>query len=525
MSNNKRLIAEIINGEQILMTIDDNMSYCEFGALDRGNITDVVNWGIYANRGSISFIDNVGYFNNDNVNSLELKSAVVKFYLAKKTKTHIATFKVDSCAFDDETRQVDIELISKLTELQTKKANSVAFPFREKSCKYLIGLSNDLTEAEAGTYPWYYPSFGLTEGEENKNLEKTIIYCPYLPKERAWNRISNICQSTMYRVIEGENGKPIITGSFPNKDAIIVKPNNIIGISNQAFVRIPNTSIDVINRTKYSTKKVDQISKHFDISYNEFGLPISISNCEYSFGSNNDATIKCFFDTSYKIYSCEMSHIVSTIEIKNKLVENASASYSTEEWGAAASVRGNEKTSLNFEYQISNLIQDFGDSERRVKSVDVDFYLTYFVDDGTSEQTNITDATESDSIVKISSNDLIQTESYYIVDSEKIPLATKILEEVRRRYSKGVECFEIECLFNDYWYENGIKAFYSEDLSSHFKHYDVIIPYVKKEGQTVPLRVNKDGTPKKFRIIGISYSYDGLLKQKLHVQEERYDDD
>ena len=86
MSNNKRLIAEIINGEEVIMTIDDNMSYCEFGALDRGNITDVVNWGIYANRGSISFIDNVGYFNNDNVNSLELKSAVVKFYLAKKNK-------------------------------------------------------------------------------------------------------------------------------------------------------------------------------------------------------------------------------------------------------------------------------------------------------------------------------------------------------------------------------------------------------------------------------------------------------
>jgi hypothetical protein len=46
-----------------------------------------------------------------------------------------------------------------------------------------------------------------------------------------------------------------------------------------------------------------------------------------------------------------------------------------------------------------------------------------------------------------------------------------------------------------------------------------------KKGEKVPLRKNEDGTPKKFRIIGISYSYDGLLKQKLSVQEERYDVD
>ena len=57
MATNKRLIAKLKDGDNVIMTIDSNMLSCEFGALDRGNLTDIVNWGIYANRGSVSFVD------------------------------------------------------------------------------------------------------------------------------------------------------------------------------------------------------------------------------------------------------------------------------------------------------------------------------------------------------------------------------------------------------------------------------------------------------------------------------------
>lgn len=535
MLYNKRIVVEISKADELIMTIDENMLSCEFGALDRGNITDVTDWGIYANRGSISFIDNIGYFNQWNVHSSSFKNYIVKFYLAKYQRTLIATFKVDSCTFDDETRKVDIHLISKITELQRRMPPEPAFTFREENCQYLIGLSNDLTESEVATYPWYYPSFGLTEGEENKNLEKTIIYCPYLPKENAWNRISNICQSTMYRVIESENGEPIITGSFPDRTAILVNPNNIIGISKSDFVIVQNSSIDVTNRNKYTNKRVEQISKHFDIQYDETGTPISISNCDYDI-ANNNASISCRFDIPYKTYSCSMSHVAVTVERTapryvtgtdgeaEEIYEKAS--YVTKEFGGGAYVVGNDKTSLLYKDKITNIVTEYsGGTTDRKKSIDVDFYLTYFVDDGITSETNITDGTKSNEIVKISSNDLIQTGSYYIGDSENIPLSTYILEEVRRRYSKGIECFEIECLFNDYYDLNGNNVFSRDDLSDHFKKYDVIIPYVMKKGQKVPLRKNADGTPKKFRIIGISYSYDGLLRQRLSVQEERYDID
>lgn len=529
MSSNKRLIAEILSNGKVIMTIDKNLLDAEFGALDRGNISDVVDWGIYANRGSISFIDNIGYFNNDSANSTKLKNHIVRFYLKRTEETPIATFYVDSIDFDEENRQVDLQLVGKIIDLQKKPSAAygrISYAFSEKSALYLMGLDGGVNAESFAEYPFQYPSYGITVGENETFLRNSIIYCPYLPSEKAWDRYTKICQATMTRIVEDEYGNPIITQSNLKRTPIIVNPNNIIGISNQTFVRIPNTSIDVTNRVKYTKKKVEQISKHFDISYDVDGLPISISNCEYSFGSNNTATIKLFFDTSYKIYSCEMSHIISTIGIISKLIENARASYSIEEFGEGASVVGNEKTSLYFEYQISNLIQNFEDSEHRVKSVDVDFYLTYFVDDGTTEETNITETTEIDSTIKISSNDLIQTSSYYKnEDGTNIPLGEHILEEVRKRYSHGIECFEIECLFNNYYDEEGNVVFDGQDLSKHFKRYDIIIPYVKKNGKTVPLRVDEDGMPKKFRIIGISYSYDGLLKQKLSVQEERYDVD
>jgi hypothetical protein len=138
---------------------------------------------------------------------------------------------------------------------------------------------------------------------------------------------------------------------------------------------------------------------------------------------------------------------------------------------------------------------------------------------------NITN-NENEEILEIPSNDLVQTRSRFVRD-EGSPnsLAHHVLQETNRRYHNGIACFEIECLFNDYYDENGQLVFARDFLLNHFEKYDIIIPYIMKGGRKVPLRTTADGEPKKFRVIGISYSYDGLLKQRLQVQEERYDID
>ena len=295
MKKNKRLIAKIFNGDEVVMTIDRNMLSCEFGALDRGNLTDVVNWGIYANRGSISFIDNIGYFNSQNVHSSNFKKYIVKFYLAKNQETLIATFKVDTFEFDDETRRVDIQLIAKVIELQkqpsTQDGNRDVLDFYEKSTKYLIGLEPPGNTDDIYKYYKNHPSYGLEEGDDLNNLRLTHIYCSYLTFGTLWDRMNKICQASMCRIFDDKNGQPIISGERPTRIPIILNPKNILSISKGEFVKVINPSISLTSRKFYSNKKLEQLEKHLSIKYKnekdfvgEEGQEVYIQGADYTIG-------------------------------------------------------------------------------------------------------------------------------------------------------------------------------------------------------------------------------------------------
>lgn len=522
--NNKRLIAEIINGEEVIMTIDDNMLSCEFGALDRGNITDVVDWGIYANRGSISFIDNIGYFNNQNVNSSEIKNHTVKFYLMKNEKILIATFNIDSAEFTEETREVNIELVSKLLNLTKEKTTQIVYPFYPRKTSYLLELINEKIT-----------SCKISVGEDSENITKTMIDCPYIGIDTVWNIITKICQATMSRVVEDESGNTIITGSFPNRKNIIVNPKNIINISNKEFVRINNASIDVTNREVFKGEVLDGSSKNFSIKHDENnffsgveGFTIGNSRVDSTGGYYNeyvDGTLH--FKTPYKIFKAEEEQSIVNEHLQMGTLTANSAITEDDRYSRNSVLCSNvsvvDETDISAKVNELRVTYKFTEPESYFHAVDTEggifkFSVYTFVDNGTTTISITTDG-ESETI---QSNDLIQNDSTRIDYGD---LGQYILDEVKKRYSNGIECFEIDCLFNDYYYDDGSLAFSSSDLSTHFKKYDVIIPYVMKNGTTVPLRKNQDGTPKKFRVIGISYSYDGLLRQKLYVQEERYDVD
>ena len=526
---NKRLIAEIINGEEVVMTIDDNMLSCEFGALDRGNITDVVNWGIYANRGSISFIDNVGYFNNQIVNSSEIKNYKVKFYLMKNQKFLIANFKIDSVDFEEETRNINIELVSPIISLLTEKTNGSVYPFYMRLVSELLKDINDKL-----------PITKIIIGEDSENIYKTMIDCPYIGIDTAWNVITKICQATMSRIIEKPSGELEITSSFPIRTPIIVEPKNIISIDNSCFVRIQNAFIDVTERNVFEGVILDGSSKSFSINRlegvffdNVDGFTITNKTVnsldgyyqEYIEGNLN-------FKTPYKIFKVNSDkslikrHLQMGTLTANKTITEDSR-YST-----AGSLCSNinivNETDISAKIKELKVTSWFTEPESYFNNLDIEggifkFPVYTFLDNGTTRIS----ITNDESGETIQSNDLIQNSSsrHGVGEYGGTSLGQYILDEVKKRYSQGIECFEIECLFNNYYYEGGTLAYSTNDLSTHFQKYDVIIPYVMKNGQRVPLRKNPDGTPKKFRVIGISYSYDGFLRQKLSVQEERYDVD
>lgn len=525
--NNKRIIAKIFNGEEVLMTIDRNMLSCEFGALDRGNLTDVVNWGIYANRGSISFIDNIGYFNNKNVNSAEVKGYTVRFYLTKEQQTLIATFKIDNVDFEEETRKVNIELISPIMSLSTEKITSSVYPFYMRR---VIELLEDINDKS--------PYTKISIGEDSNNINYTTIGTPYIGVDTIWNVMTKICQATMSRVIEKPDGDLEITSSFPQKTPIIVKPKNIINIDNADFVRIENATIEVTERQSLKNWISDGSSKSFNVERDESLYFTGISGFELTDSSNNSYEGGFYeeyvqgilnLETPYKIFSVDFDRSVVTErlqigDLSSSAVIKEDSEYTRNTVLCSNSSIVNETT---ISAKINSLRVTHIDHNPEVnftyvltKGGEIRFPISTFVDKGT-KTISITDDKNGE---KIESNDLIQYNSFFNGDVG-IRLGEYILNEVKKRYSNGIECFEIECLFNDYYDENGNKVFSKDDLSVHFNKYDIIIPYVIKKGKEVPLRVNEDGTPKKFRIIGISYSYDGLLKQKLSIQEERYDID
>lgn len=544
MQKNKRITAKIMDGNTIVMTIDQNLVSVEFGALDRGSLTGVADWGIYVNRGSLSFIDNSGFFNNQTINSPKIVHYIVKFYLSYGSQEYlIATFKIASASLKEDEREVTLQCVSKLEDLRKLRQARIFFPFKNSSIDSLLEFDDEYSE---GILAYFANDrlqiYELAKGDDTTNLEKTVIYCPYFPIDSLWSNLTKICQASMSRIIENEEGTAVITGSYPQKKPILIQPKNIVSIPNSQFVRAANVSIAITDREKRTAATTDQkatlddVYVEFTVNYDEKGNFVSLSGGQVSEGyegaPNAYVVIWTNKQTPYKIWGDINRYKINTIVTgtwTGKLSAIITVPYSSVNPADryTARVDPNDPSLINITtppIKIYGTTDDADSVEVRMQSLKLKFQADHFKDFETQTQTRIID--ENQDIFEIPSNDLVQGKSYILEnDGSEVFLADYILQEVSRRYGNGIECFEIECLFNDYYYEDGTKAFDGENLSRHFKKYDVIIPYVKKQGRIVPLRTNPDGTPKKFRIIGISYLYDGLLRQKLQIQEERYDID
>ena len=529
MLHNKRIVVEISKADELIMTIDENMLSCEFGALDRGNITDVTNWGIYANRGSVSFIDKNGYFNNSNINSLELKSAKASIYLVKNDKVLISTLYVDDVEYNDATKQVDIQLISGLPKWQSKITKESIYPFYETYADEIINIICDRFGVE------------IISQETDFLGYKIRVDCPYIEPGNLWDIVNQVCQATMSRIIETEEGDAKITSCFPKRTPIVVSPKNIIDIPQNSFARIVNSSIQYKKITVYKNKVTDSTTSNIRINWSGFANASVSGGATLNFyqlipglspNSTNDVYARGIytFKTPHKIYrTYDIKTFLDTKEVDQ--LSGVTKELQTEGsfFESSRILNGSNIKCSADDVKVRTIQTNSAGvviTDKHVVGVETRVPIDGFDDNGTSEEIQINTKYANEPIVQIPSSDLVREHSEcWTVDNTYVKLYKYILQEIKRRYEKGIECFEIECLFNEYVNESGDVVFDGKDLSQHFKRYDVIIPYVSKSGKTIPLRTNPDGTPKKFRIIGISYSYDGLLRQKLSVQEERYDVD
>lgn len=115
------------------------------------------------------------------------------------------------------------------------------------------------------------------------------------------------------------------------------------------------------------------------------------------------------------------------------------------------------------------------------------------------------------------SNELVQTGNTINGNN----LNTLILENVVNKYANGKEVYTIKCSVGEYYDIYGAKAIdpYDTNFPATFEKHDIVEPYVFTSQGEVPLSEKADGTPKQFEIIGIDYSYKGVVWQELTLQE------
>lgn len=100
-----------------------------------------------------------------------------------------------------------------------------------------------------------------------------------------------------------------------------------------------------------------------------------------------------------------------------------------------------------------------------------------------------------------------------------------ISQKVIDKYKNGKEVYTIKCSISEYYncdgYFEGLIAIspYNLNFPAIFKKYDIVEPYLFTNDGEVPLSCKTDGTAKKFEIIGVDFSYDGVPFQELTIQE------
>lgn len=502
-----KLFAEIIFGDENFV-VSDNIISTNFGALDRGNITELAEYGIYANKGQLSFIDHDKTFNNLFAKYENTTVGKVRFWLGYNVNC-IATFNIENAYIDDETRQVDVDLISSLLAWQNIKIYRPLL-LRHKRLFEEMTLANIID-----TVNEYY-NIGLSIRSNRPKLTK--IYCPDIDDNTSvWDLMTQICQVGMCMIFEDEYGNPCIYDTMPRSSNIIVNPNNIIHIGNQSKSSIPNANIVAVERTKHIEEQSEL--KRFSIFDSSGNL------VDFQQGADISITGE-LPDFALVEYDVELRN--PTFKVGSVLINgswyNMDSGKTIDELISPTNSYVTPYPSYRYAFVRANFMSKYAsDSTSAIgnnvlTSANISFYSTYYTDD--DEKIESYSTSETAQPTSLTANKLLQTNSKYAAKN----LSLDILDTVKSRFAKPINCVEMECLLGDYSDKEGNIALSKGQV---FKKYDTIIPYVIKNGKKQPYSIDANGNASNFEIVGVEFSYRGLLRQKLYLQENYsvvYDD-
>ena len=539
----KKLIAKIINDDTTLLSIN-NVLNVSFGALDRGNVSDTTNWGCFSNKGEVVFIDSSKEFKSIVSNYENIKVRI--YYVFNATEKLLATFLIDDYDYEDESGKVTITLKDSLMDWQQQNVEEY-YEFVEQSIGEIWNSK--------------YSNFAKKTENASAIMFRTFANTSYMPKSSRWSDADKICQATMLRCFCDIDGTPLFSRETSKQNNnIVIRPKNILSIGEKTKntkTKISSVSISQKDYTKHENKSV--LINEDGINFSWFNVNgttdtyigtdgFTTENLGYRsiiakwVGEDGTSRIKPnpgvpianylgarvyrnvhFRDHVYGDYNASISVNKLFLENENThIISETKLSTDDGTYNPTISTIKNEKNKVEIRIDDSDAFEENNMYRNNqgivgryvITNGNINLIGTYFSDDG--EKT-------LGSGLSLQSNELIQTESRYetYIADELVSynLAKYIIEKVKEKYENGVECVEMEVTPSDYYDNLGENVINSTGDKPLFEKYDIVTPYVVRNGVEQPYSKKQDGSAKSFKVIGIDYSYRGILRQKLYLQE------
>lgn len=529
----KRLILEIknnYNDDVALCSFDEEIVSVSFGALDRGNVSDITNWGCFSNTGDVEFIDKDNRFEQSIADNADAKVCI---YCITTTQTNtskelLATFLVEDYEIDRETKKVSVRLRDALVDFQTQDLEEYyKFGDMVSGGAYIGYPLNTI-------WVYNYRTFLGAPYSALQLMKKITIDIPYIEKGTRWQHIDKLCQASMMRCFCNKNGVPIISGEnvirqeeyYHHADPVKIRACNILSIEN----KIPNKKT-IVKDVAISAKDYQRIvggrvsDKHqftwysvVGADYNSLGGKTIVANPDLSPSTGRSAS-NCY---AYAEGMEKLPHTFGTVgkaqaDTKKWVFEkgeliSSTATFSENKYFNVVDY-GN-CADIDFERVPAIEGRTEGEPSNFVGNFCISGGEMYLIGNRFEESGEQNYGSESQYATRLQSNELIQVnDTIQIGESSSKSLAQHIIDTVKTKYSNGVECVVMEVTPSTYQTKGGAT------VDRLFEKYEEVIPYVVRNGVEQPYSTNEDGSEKIFKIMGIEYSYRGLLRQKLHLQE------
>lgn len=530
----KKLIVDIKKDDEVLMSLDKELSFVSFGDLDRGDISDTTNWGVYSNVGEIEFFDK--YNNFVNIFSENPSLSVCIYYKSYRQNKLLYTFKIDDYEKNHETKIVSVKLKDEISEWQNQSVPEY-YEFYPKKLSEIFEdtLGKEIEKTEV----------------VSSRMNKTTIGVSYMEASNKWRRAEKFCQASMSRIFCLPNGKPVISDEKTNEtECILINPKNVLSFGEKSKNEKSNYHIseknygsnlykpaliydDGINFSWFSVTGTTSMIIGNGLIPEELTHRTIVAKWQNSDGTSlveypkgepifyykgarfftNTKTVDHIFDA----YPKSIINVSSNYDGVGYLIEDEKISIYESDDDQKFSVSINKKKNnaeILFEYY--NVFDD-----ARIDRVNHGYVGNQIVTGGNLNLLGAYFSEDGEELIgdpsskRLESNELIQKNSLF----ETKPLAQHIVEYSEGKYSDVLDCVVVEVTPSDYYSDTSNLIIGENGEKPLFEKYDVVVPYVVRNGLVEPYSTMSDGSPKKFKIIGIQYYYKGFLKQKLYLQE------